>query len=468
LKKFDPSIWFWLSLAVAAIVMGVRIELLHQLDVTTATASKSTLVPIAAVSTAAEPAATTASIANLPIQSNEPAAGAEWSDFGPPLPPPMGIATEPDHYVVLDTLRQGDSIYLSLKRNDLSERQISLLNIALGKVFNASSKSRPKDYYQIVVDTSGVVRQFLYTPYRTPEHLVLIEQIDGKLVGKREKKALETRQYIAEVYIEDNLTNAIRAAGEDDGLTDQLTEDIFGSVIDFSTHPRKGDRIRVLFEKKYLEGNFIRYGSVLVADYQGQIAQQKAFRYTPPGGSGGYYDGEGKSLARMFLLYPLQFRGINSHFNRRRFHPVLKRPVPHLGTDYAASRGEPVHTTAIGTVTHAGRKGGYGLLVEVKHPKGYRTRYAHLSKITVKNGQRVAQRQGIGRVGTTGRSTGPHLHYEIIKNGRHINPTSVNRGERGKSLDKKHLANFATHRDSLLNQLNAYLQRAALAVETEH
>jgi murein DD-endopeptidase MepM/ murein hydrolase activator NlpD len=279
---------------------------------------------------------------------------------------------------------------------------------------------------------------------------------------------LETRQYIAEVYIEDNLTNAIRDAGEGDGLTDRLTENIFGSVIDFRTHPRKGDRIRVLFEKKYLEGRFIRYGSVLVADYAGQIVQQMAFHYTPPGGNGGYYDGEGKSLARMFLLYPLQFRGINSHFNRRRFHPVLKRPVPHLGTDYAASRGEPVHTTAIGTITHAGRKGSYGLLVEVEHPKGYRTRYAHLSKITVKKGQRVAQRQSIGRVGTTGRSTGPHLHYEIIKNGRHINPTSVNRGERGKSLDKKHLAQFRTHRDSLLDQLNAYQQRAALAAQTEN
>ena len=446
--------------------MGVRIELLHQLDTGVATSSKSTLVPVAAASTIKEPAPMAAPSSALP--QAVPAIAEEWTVVGPPLPAPMAIAAVPDHYVVLDTLRRGDSIYLSLKRNDLSEQQISLLNLALSKVFNANSKSRPNDYYQLVVDTSGVVQQFLYTPHREPEYPVVVERIDGKLVGKREKQTLETRQFIVEVYIDDNLTNAIRAAGEDDGLTDQLTEDIFGSVIDFRTHPRKGDRIRVLFEKKYLDDHFIRYGRVLVADYAGQVVQQRAFHYTPAGGKGGYYDGEGKSLARMFLLYPLPFRGINSHFNLRRFHPVLKRPVPHLGTDYAASTGTPVHAAAVGTVTNAGRKGGYGLLVEIEHPKGYRTRYAHLSKIQVKKGQHVAQKQGIGRVGTTGRSTGPHLHYEIIKNGRHINPTSVNRGERGKSLDKKHLAHFATYRDSLLDQLNAYLQRTAVAAETKN
>lgn len=447
--------------------MGVRIELLHQLDAEVSTSAKFTLVPVAATSSLADTTQTATQTSTLSLTDTAPAEQREWIVVGPPLPAPV-MAPTPDHYVIMDTLRRSDSIYLSLKRNDLSEREISLLNLALGKVFNANSKSQPNDYYQLVVDTSGVVRKFVYTPYREPEHPVVIEQIDGKLVGKREKQALETRQFIAEVYIDDNLTNAIRDAGEDDVLTDQLTEDIFGSVIDFRTHPRKGDRIRVLFEKKYLEGRFIRYGDVLVADYAGQIVQQTAFHYTPTGSKGGYYDGEGKSLARMFLLYPLPFRGINSHFNLRRFHPVLKRQVPHRGTDYAASKGTPVHAAAIGTVTHAGRKGSYGLLVEIEHPKGYRTRYAHLSKILVKKGQRVAQKQGIGRVGATGRVTGPHLHYEIIKSGRHINPTSVNRGERGKSLDKKHLAHFAAHRDALLNQLNAYLQRTAVAVESKN
>jgi murein DD-endopeptidase MepM/ murein hydrolase activator NlpD len=265
------------------------------------------------------------------------------------------------------------------------------------------------------------------------------------------------------VLLQDNLSNAIRAAGEGDGLTDKLTDRIFGSVIDFRVHPRKGDRINILFEKEYLDGRFIRYGRVLLADYKGQQVELTAVNYKDPSGHEGYYNLEGKSLERLFLLYPLSFRGITSHFNLKRFHPVLKRNIPHRGTDYAAVVGEKVYSTALGTVTHAGRKGSYGLLIEIEHPNGYRTRYAHLSRISVKKGQRVAQRANIGKVGATGRVTGPHLHYEIIKNGRHINPSSVNKGVRGKSLQKKYRSHFATHRDSLLDFFNSHLQRTALA-----
>ena len=163
------------------------------------------------------------------------------------------------------------------------------------------------------------------------------------------------------------------------------------------------------------------------------------------------FDKQGRSLARQFLLYPLPFSRISSHFNLRRFHPILKRKVPHLGTDYAAPIGTPVYATALGKITHAGRKGGYGLLVEIKHANGYRTRYAHLSKVLVKSGQQVIQQQIIGKVGTTGRSTGPHLHYEIIKNGKHLNPATINRGKRGKSLSKNHLPEFLEHVESLQN-----------------
>lgn len=438
--------------------MGIRLERLHSLETTPAVAAGTTLVPIAAVATPTDHTE----------QAPPETAAADWTFVGPPIAPPMTIDTTPDHVVLQDTLRTGDSIYLSLKRNDVSERQISQLNAALSKVFNASSQSRPDDYYQLIVDTSGVVRSFSYTPSREPERPIFIERLDGQLIGKRQELALDKRLFAAEVFIEDNLANAISAAGEGDALTDRITDNIFGSVIDFRQNPRKGDRIRALYEKEYLDGRFIRYGRVLLAEYQGQVVQQAAFYYDPPKGDAGYYDDQGNSLARMFLLYPLPFRGINSHFNLRRFHPVLKRNVPHLGTDYAASRGTPVFATAIGTVTHAGSKGSYGLLVEIQHANGYRTRYAHLSKVRVKRGQRVAQQQTVGNVGTTGRSTGPHLHYEILKNGRQINPTSVNRGERGKPLDKAYNGHFAAHRDSLMRMLNTHLQRAVIATSPTH
>lgn len=448
-------------MALVALVMGMRLQFLHSLEATTDTSNGTTIVPMVVADTLVAPprSASTERFDN----GAPPVDESEWAFVGPPVDLPMAFEAVPDHRILADTLRSGDSIYLSLKRNGISEQQISQLNAALRTVFNASNRSRPNDYYQLIVDTSGVVRTFSYTPIREPERPVRVERIDGKLVGSREDLPLEKRAYAAEFFINDNLANAISAQGESDALTDLITDTIFGSVIDFRLNPRKGDRIRVLFEKEFLDGRFIRYGRVLLAEYEGQIVQQSAFYYNPKGGDAGYYDPKGNSLARMFLLYPLPFRGINSHFNLRRFHPVLKRNVPHLGTDYAASHGTPVFSTAIGTVTHASTKGGYGLLVEIEHANGYRTRYAHLSKILVKRGQRIAQQQTVGRVGSTGRSTGPHLHYEILKNGRQINPTSVNRGERGKPLEKRHSGPFAAHRDSLLDVLNSHLQRTASA-----
>lgn len=447
--------------------MLVRLELLHTLEATT---GETTVVPLDKVALPADIHAfseseewkkETSSGSNEPVPRRK--RETNWEFVGPRTSPPFTLDAQPNHRVIRDTLRSKDSIYLSLKRNSVSEQQISLLNIALRDVFKASSRARPKDTYQLVVDTSGVVRSFTYTPVREPERPVFVVRVKDSLVGRRQALPLDKREYAAEIFIEDNLANAINALGESDALTDRITDNIFGSVIDFRLNPRKGDRIRVLFEKEFLNDQFIRYGRVALAEYQGQIVQQTAYRYAPRGGNPGYFDGEGNSLARMFLLYPLPFRGINSHFNLRRFHPVLKRNVPHLGTDYAASHGTPVYATAIGTVTHAGNRGGYGLLVEIEHANGYRTRYAHLSKILVKRGQRVAQQQTVGRVGSTGRSTGPHLHYEILKNGRQINPTSVNRGERGKPLDKKNMTAFQTHRDSLIDALNAHLRRTASA-----
>ena len=305
----------------------------------------------------------------------------------------------------------------------MSEQQISLLNLALRAIFNASSRSRPRDTYQLVVDTSGVVRSFTYTPVREPERPVFVELVKDALVGRRQALPLDTREYAAEIFIEDNLANAISALGEGDALTDRITDNIFGSVIDFRLNPRKGDRIRVLFEKEFLSDRFIRYGRVALAEYQGQIVQQTAYSYAPLGGSLGYFDGEGNSLARMFLLYPLPFRGINSHFNLRRFHPVLKRNVPHLGTDYAASHGTPVYATGDGTVTRAdNRSSGYGNHIRIDHGYGYTSLYAHLYKFNVKRYQEVKRGDLIGYVGSTGRSSAPHLHYEIFKDKVKINP----------------------------------------------
>ena len=371
-----------------------------------------------------------------------------------PLPPPPA---KPATWTVTDTLRRGDSIYLSLKRHKVPERQLALLDLALRKIFKPA-QVRPDDYYAIVLDTNDVIQHFRYTPTARPDQPVEVAWRDSLLVGRRLTLPLERRTQILTVAIEDNLSNAISQAGEGDALSALLFDRIYSAVIDFQLDPRRGDRLSAVYEKLYLDGRFVRYGHVLLANYEGQQVNKIGIRYPDGEGVESYFDGKGESLGRMFLLKPLTINRITSRFNRKRFHPILKKRVPHLGTDYGAPTGTPVWTTARGKITYAGRKDSYGKMVEVTHQNGYRTRYAHLSKIYVRNGQHVQQQERIGAVGATGRATGPHLHYEIIQNGRHINPQSINRGATGQPLAKDRLPAFVQHRDNLL-QLLASPQR---------
>ena len=357
--------------------------------------------------------------------------------------------------VIRDTLGYDDTIYHSLKRHKIGDAQILALNQALKEVFHTRTESKPRDHYVLKVDTSGTIHHFTYTPNNAPERPVLIVRHEDRLSAQRLELPLERRVEIIEVYIVDNLSNAVNIAGESDKLTDMLA-DIFGGVIDFILDPRAGDRVGVVFEKVYQSGRFIRYEDVLLAHYQGRVVDQLAVYYKTPEDTWGYYDEKGKSLARPFLIYPLNFRHISSPFSRKRFHPILRKNVPHLGVDYAAPTGTRVWGTARGRVTHAGRKGGFGKLVEIEHANGYRTRYAHLSRIKVKKGQTVGQHAIIGHVGMSGRATGPHLHYELLKNGRQIDPRSINQNVKGEPLQKHHLQAFARDRDARLALLWQY------------
>ena len=373
-------------------------------------------------------------------------------NHGPPTPQAT-VPTIPAQRVIRDTLGSDGSIYLSLKEHDLAELQIARLGNALRPVFDAQRHSRPGDSFSLTLDSLNTVVRFEYTPALTPELPVLVVREGDALVAERSRRPLAIRTRVLRVVIQDNLANAVRAAGEGVALTDILADQIFAAVIDFHTDPREGDELELIVDKKYMDDRFIRYGEVKLARYRGRVANHTGVYYEDVTGESGYYDESGQSLARMFLLKPIEFRRISSHFNRRRFHPILKKNVPHLGTDYAANQGTVVHATARGRVTHAGWNGGYGKMVEISHANGYRTRYAHLSRIHVKKGQRVEQKDLVGRVGATGRATGPHLHYELILNGRHINPQVVNRGGRGEPLGPQSLPAFAVHRDRLLAQL---------------
>jgi murein DD-endopeptidase MepM/ murein hydrolase activator NlpD len=232
-----------------------------------------------------------------------------------------------------------------------------------------------------------------------------------------------------------SLVAAMDAAGETIDLTLALAE-IFSGEIDFNYDLQPGDRFELLVEKQYRDpaaessdiGARPTYGPILAAEFDNDGRRVRAVRYTVPGASPAYFDDRGVSLRRFFLKSPLKFDPvITSGFSRARMHPVLHEVRAHLGVDYRAPVGAPVIAVADGLVMSAGRSGGSGNMVHLRHASGYETEYLHLSSIAVRAGTRVRQGDLIGRVGMTGLATGPHLDYRVKKGGAFINPVAAHR-----------------------------------------
>ena len=203
---------------------------------------------------------------------------------------------------------------------------------------------------------------------------------------------------------------------------------VFQWQVDFSRQIRVGDTYRFAFEREVRPDGSFRAGCLLAAELVNSGTPFHAVWFDPNGdGRGSYYDLEGKSVRRAFLLKPLEYRRISSRFSTARLHPILNRVRAHRGIDYAADSGTPVMATADGVVTQRGPRGELGNALEIRHPNGFVTRYGHLRGFAggVRVGSRVHQGDIIGYVGMTGLATGPHLHYEMIRSGRQIDPLSV-------------------------------------------
>src|SRR5881296_271001 len=271
--------------------------------------------------------------------------------------------------------------------------------------------------------------------------------------------------------IQSNLYDALDAAipdsflppGQRVALAWKIAE-VFDWEVDFTRDLRPGDRVDVLIERLQSPEGEKRLGRILAARVDVAGTPSFAFAFDKANGATAFYDDRGRSLRRAFLRAPLRFSHISSRFGGR-FHPILKRWRTHEGTDYAAGYGTPVRATADGIVTEAGRNGGYGNLVEIRHANGIRTRYGHLSKFAngLHVGQRVSQEQTIGFVGSTGLSTGPHLHYEFLVNGRATNPQRQDMGA-GTPIPLRARVAYDSTRVALLVQLEPAPHAAPAAV----
>ena len=254
-----------------------------------------------------------------------------------------------------------------------------------------------------------------------------------------------------------SLVAAINGGGEEVLLAIAMAE-IFGGEIDFNNDLRRGDRFEVLFEKYFREDEFAGYGDVVAAEFVNDGRLVQAFRFHVPGDpETQYFDADGRSMKRLFLRSPFRFEPrVTSRFSYRRLHPVLGGRRPHLGVDYGAPIGTPVIAVATGTVVSAGRSGGSGNMVRLRHTNGYETYYLHLSSFAngIRRGARVTQGQLVGRVGATGLTTGPHLDFRMRKSGTFVNPLLEHRNlPPGDPVPAAHLAAFGEIRDQALGRL---------------
>jgi murein DD-endopeptidase MepM/ murein hydrolase activator NlpD len=272
---------------------------------------------------------------------------------------------------------------------------------------------------------------------------------------------------VHQVYRQATLENSLFLAGQEAGLSHNIIMElanIFGGVIDFILDPRSGDTFTVLYEELYLDGEKIGDGNILAAQYTNRGTPFMAYRFIDSSGEPGYYNEEGESMRKAFLRAPLDFTRISSGFNLRRKHPIHKKIRAHRGIDYAAPRGTPVFAAGDGRVTKAGYSRANGNYVFIQHGQQYTTKYLHLHKRNVKQGQRVKQRQIIGQVGSTGYATGPHLHYEFLVNGVHRNPrTIVQKLPKAKSIGEQEMGGFLAEVTQLQGRLATYQQAYTLA-----
>jgi len=260
-----------------------------------------------------------------------------------------------------------------------------------------------------------------------------------------------------------SLSAAIDAAGETVDLTLALA-DIFGGEIDFNTEVQPGDAFELTVEKRYRDGiGFAGYGPVLAAQFLNAGRPVRAVRFTLQDGSAGYFDERGVSMKRFFLASPLKFQpAVSSGFSPARMHPILREIRAHLGVDYRAPAGAPVIAAADGVVVFAGTNGGSGRMVHLRHGHTFETEYLHLSSIAVRAGSRVRQGELIGRVGSTGLATGPHLDYRVKKNGSFVNPITAHRGAPpAEPVPASQMAAFAETRDRAFAMLTPAVSRAS-------
>ena len=328
-----------------------------------------------------------------------------------PAPPASPAATE-------IALRRGETLESALRRAGVERAEGAAIVATLRSSVNMR-RLAPGERLTVLPGAEGGAVEVVYT--RSPAERYEIRSEAGRWTVTAVRPDVDTRVVALAGEVRDSLFASVERLGESPVLTARLVT-LFEWDFDFAADSLPGDQFRCLVEKRYVGDSLLGYGDILIAQYSSVERSLLTGVAFADGGRREYYDASGRSVRKMFLRAPLDFTRITSGFSHARRHPILGGLRPHLAVDYGAPVGTPVRAVADGVVTQAGWDGGFGLTITLRHARGYETMYNHLSKMDVRRGQRVRQRQIIGRVGTTGLSTGPHLDYRVRKAGVFVNP----------------------------------------------
>ncbi len=365
-----------------------------------------------------------------------PAAGAfglRVTASGRPLAPPRPRETQPHEAIV--ALGAGDSLSHLLDRAGIEARDIFLVSSALKPHFDPRGMQVGQKVYlsfaAMDADVNRAAERILaglHIHVPGGRELRLKRGVRGKFSARMRERELDSRYFRSGGRIDSSFFHSARRAGIPAAILIKAIR-IYSHALDFQREVHPGDRFDIVYTRRYdAQGNYAAAGEILRASLTTESGRRShvVWRYAPRGGAGEYFDATGRSIQGFFMKTPVDGARLSSTFGMRR-HPILGYSRMHRGVDFAAPSGTPVYAAGHGEVEEIGRKGGYGNYILLRHARGYKTAYAHLLGFArgLKKGRRVGQGEVIGYVGSSGLSTGPHLHYEILHRGKQVNPTRV-------------------------------------------
>lgn len=391
------------------------------------------------------------SITILNSCSNENNSEAEIEVIKPPQPNIYGFFTDTLE-VFEGVVKKNETLADILLPHDISYKTITDIVTLSKEKFNVRKIKIGKKYkIYSQIDSLETVHYFVYES--NPIEFAIINFTDTVITVGTGAKEIEYRIREASGVIENSLYLTLKNQNISDLLALKMAE-VYAWQIDFY-RVQDEDNFRVIFEEKFIDGEFIGIGDIKSAYFQHRKSDFYAFYYEE-NGRGEYFDEEGNSLRKAFLISPLKFGRMTSRYSKSRFHPVLHRYKSHLGTDYAAPSGTPIHATGDGVVVEAKYRRNNGNYIKIRHNGTFTTQYLHMSKIAkgIRSGVAVKQNQVIGYVGQTGLATGPHVCYRFWKNGKQIN----HRAEKVKStkpIAKEDITSYMIFVDSVKNSLDS-------------